>query len=305
MQIIKLRILPLYRMKLRSLVLECESVHAPSLTASILLVIHHVPETLVSLRLTSLPSITQLLLREIAGRCVNLRELELSVVQRLNTDCCWDCFEELSSSNDHSPVGGSDACSTTAGDLAVSGCSYFNLRDVFTSLLLSLDILCRVPSTSGKSETPLFRSIPVFLCRLEGAHRQPLVGERGLPTNPVHLGRFVLRPPHPCCRWPGRTSPSAPLQKIGRGGRHYPGQWGSNRLQTLHAVEMFALLGGTWTPYSQGRANGDDEASTESQESRFRSMELLVQPDEDYAATPPISVSGERQSSREVPKWNG
>jgi len=68
---------------------------------------------------------------------------------------------------------------------------------------------------------------------------------------------------------------------------------------------MFALLGGTWTSYSQGRASGDDEASTESQESRSRSMELLVQPDEleDYA-TPPRSVSGERQS-REVSKRNG
>ena len=66
---------------------------------------------------------------------------------------------------------------------------------------------------------------------------------------------------------------------------------------------MFAMLGGTRTPYSQGRADGDDEASTESQESRVRSMELLVQSDEDYA-TPPRSVSSERQS-REVPKWDG
>jgi hypothetical protein len=120
MQIIKLRILPLYRMRLEYLVLECESVPAPSLAASILLAFPHLPETLVSLRLTCLPSITPLLLKEIAGRCANLRELELSVVQRLCTDCCWVCFEESSSSNEHSPVG-SDACSATAGDLAVSG----------------------------------------------------------------------------------------------------------------------------------------------------------------------------------------
>jgi hypothetical protein len=131
MQIIKLRILPLYRMKLGSLVLKCESVPAPSLAATILLVIPHLPETLVSLRLTSLPSITQPLLKEIACRCVNLRELELSVVQRLSTDCCWVCFEEAGSSNEHSPVG-SDACSATAGDLAVSDCPYLNLRDVLT-----------------------------------------------------------------------------------------------------------------------------------------------------------------------------
>ena len=134
MQLIKLRILPLYRMKLGSLVLECESVPALSLAASILLVSPHLPDTLVSLRLTSLPSITQLVLKEIAGRCLNLRELELSVVQRLSTDCCWLCFEESSSSIEHSPVG-SDAWSATAGDLAVSDCTYFNLRDVLTSLL--------------------------------------------------------------------------------------------------------------------------------------------------------------------------
>ena len=134
MQIIKLRTLPLYRMILGSLVLECESVHAHSLAASILLVFPHLPDTLVSLRLTSLPSITQLLLKEIAGRCVNLRELELSVVQRLSTDCCWVCFEESSYSNEHSPVG-SDACTATAGDLAVGDCLCLNLRDVLTSFL--------------------------------------------------------------------------------------------------------------------------------------------------------------------------
>jgi len=120
MQIMKMRILPLYRMKPTSLVLDCESIPAFSLAASILLVFPHLPDTLVSLTLTSLPSITQLLLKEIAGRCVNLRELELSVVQRLSTDCCWVCFEELSSSIKHSPVGSADSWSATAGDLAVS-----------------------------------------------------------------------------------------------------------------------------------------------------------------------------------------
>ena len=135
MQIIKLRILPLYKMKLGSLVLECESVPALSLATNILLAFPHLPDTLVSLRLTSLPSITQLLLKEIAGRCLNLRELELSVVQRLSTDCCWVCFEESTSSNEHSPVG-SDTCSesATAGDLAVSDCPYLNIRDVLSSL---------------------------------------------------------------------------------------------------------------------------------------------------------------------------
>jgi hypothetical protein len=131
MQVVRLKTLPLHRMKLESLVLKCESVPAPSLAAGILLVFPHLPERLVSLRLTSLSSITQLLLKEIARRCVNLRELELSVVQRLSTDCCWLCFEESSSSNEHSPVG-SEADLATAGDLAVSDCHYLNLRDMLT-----------------------------------------------------------------------------------------------------------------------------------------------------------------------------
>ncbi|KAI0281098.1 hypothetical protein BGY98DRAFT_1095046 [Russula aff. rugulosa BPL654] len=117
-------------MKLESLVLKCESVPAPSLAAGILLVFPHLPERLVSLRLTSLSSITQLLLKEIAGRCVNLRELELSVVQRLSTDCCWLCFEESSSSNEHSPVG-SEADLSTAGDLAVSDCPYLVSTSIY------------------------------------------------------------------------------------------------------------------------------------------------------------------------------
>lgn len=120
MQIVEKRTLPLHKMNLASLVLECESVPTFSLATSILLVFPHLPERLVSLRLISLPCITRSLLKEISRRCANLRELELSVVQRLSTDCCWACFEELSSCIKHSPVG-SDALSATAGDLAVGG----------------------------------------------------------------------------------------------------------------------------------------------------------------------------------------
>jgi hypothetical protein len=147
------------------------------------LVFPHLPERLVSLRLTSLPCITQLLLMEISRRCANLRELELSVVQRLSTDCCWACFEELSSCIKHSPVG-SDALSTTAGDLAVSDPPQSTRR----AHAASLDVLCRVPSAPGKPETPFLRSFPVFSCRLEGTHRQPLLGKTGLPANRVHFG---------------------------------------------------------------------------------------------------------------------
>jgi hypothetical protein len=133
MQIVEKRAMPLYRMKLVSLVLACETVPESSLATSILLVFPYLPERLVSLRLTSLPCITQLLLKEIARRCVNLRELELSVVQRMSADCCWACFEELSFCIEHSPVG-SDALSATAGDLAVSGSSLLYPRHVLTSL---------------------------------------------------------------------------------------------------------------------------------------------------------------------------
>ncbi|KAI0294336.1 hypothetical protein B0F90DRAFT_1640494 [Multifurca ochricompacta] len=121
MQIIEKRSLPVSKMKLWSLELTCESVSVFSLAASILLVFPHLPvTTLVSLKLRSLPRITQLLLKEIARRCANLRELELSVIERLSTDCCWACFEESSSGVKHSPVGvdASSCDTTTARDLA-------------------------------------------------------------------------------------------------------------------------------------------------------------------------------------------
>jgi hypothetical protein len=118
MLIVEKKTLPLYKMNLESLELGCESVSAFSLAASILLVFRQVPDTLVALRLMSLPRITQLLLKEIAKQCTNLRELQLSVVERLSTGCCWTCFEESSTCIAHSPVG-SDACFGAAGDLAV------------------------------------------------------------------------------------------------------------------------------------------------------------------------------------------
>jgi hypothetical protein len=120
MQIVEKKALPVYKMKLGSLELSCESVSTFSLSASILLVLPHLPKSLVSLKITFLPHITQLLLREIAERCMNLKELELSVVERLSTDCCWACFEELGTCVVHSPVGLDPPCDT-AGNLAVGG----------------------------------------------------------------------------------------------------------------------------------------------------------------------------------------
>jgi hypothetical protein len=118
MQIVEKKVLPVHKMKLGSLELSCESVSTFSLAASVLLVFPHLPKSLVSLRITSLPHITQPLLREISRRCTNLKELELSVVERLSTDCCWSCFDESCTSVTHSPVGLGSPCDT-AGNLAV------------------------------------------------------------------------------------------------------------------------------------------------------------------------------------------
>ncbi|KAH9987517.1 hypothetical protein BJV77DRAFT_1025206, partial [Russula vinacea] len=190
MLIVEKRTLPLYNMRLESLVLDVNP---------ILLVFPHLPETLVSLRLTSLPRITQLLLMEIARRCVNLSELELSVVQRLNTDCCWACFEELSSCTQHSPVG-SDALSYTAGDLAM----------LLTAA--SIDVLCRVPSALvnlKRLSLGVFLSSPVVLKEHIDNHsltREDVSSSRALWT-------IRSLPPHARRRWPGGMSRVHPFRK--------------------------------------------------------------------------------------------
>ena len=185
MQIVEKRALPLYKMNLETLELECGSVPAISLAASTLLVFPHVPDTLVSLRLTSLPRISRLLLKEIAMRCTNLRELQLSVVERLSTDCCWACFEELSCCATHSPVG-SDTSIGAAGDLAVGDWPLLVPRNMLTVALS--DVLCWVPSASGKSEIYRHWGLPLLSSRLEGAHSQPLLGKGGLAAHRVQFG---------------------------------------------------------------------------------------------------------------------
>ncbi|KAH8991671.1 hypothetical protein EDB92DRAFT_644060 [Lactarius akahatsu] len=117
MQIIEKKALPVFKMNLVSLELACEAVSVFSLSASILLVFPLLPTTLVSLKLTSLPHITSMLLKEIARRCTSLKELELSVVEQLGIDCCWACFEESSTCVKHSPIG-FDASCDTAEELA-------------------------------------------------------------------------------------------------------------------------------------------------------------------------------------------
>lgn len=119
MQIVEKKALPVYKMNLVSLELACEAVSVFSLSASILLVFPQIPTTLVSLKLTSLPHITPMFLKEISRRCTSIKELELSVVGRLSIDCCWACFEKSSTCVKHSPIG-FDASCNTAEELAVS-----------------------------------------------------------------------------------------------------------------------------------------------------------------------------------------
>ncbi|KAI0272739.1 hypothetical protein BC834DRAFT_1000863, partial [Gloeopeniophorella convolvens] len=118
MQVVEKKALPMHKMQLQSLVLSCETVSMFSLATSVLLVVPHLPDTLTSLKLGSLPHITQSLLERISGRCKDLKELEISVIEQLSADCCWTCFEDSSSYVKHSPVGGPKAVFDTAEDLA-------------------------------------------------------------------------------------------------------------------------------------------------------------------------------------------
>jgi hypothetical protein len=246
-QIVEKKIFPLYKMKLVSLELKCESLPAFSLAASILLVFPYLPRTLVSLKLTSLPRITLLLLKEIARRCLSLRELELSVVQRLSTDCCWACFEDSSSWAEHSPVG-SDASNNTAENLAVGGCPPLGPR--ITLIVILIDVLCWLPSTTGRAEATLHRGLHLLSDDLEGTHQQPFPCERGLLRHGMHDGRLDLCASHTHNIRPGGTSPSTFTQKISREGCRYAREYWCHRVQALHAVQVCALLGGSWAPYS-------------------------------------------------------
>ncbi|KAH9074864.1 hypothetical protein EDB83DRAFT_2653849 [Lactarius deliciosus] len=146
MQIIEKKALPVYKMNLVSLELACEAVSVFSLSTSILLVFPLLPTTLVSLKLTSLPHVTSMLLKEISRRCTSLKELELSVVEQLGIDCCWACFEESSTCVKHSPIG-FDASCDTAEELATFYAKYLqplgNLQRLSIGVFLSSSIVLK------------------------------------------------------------------------------------------------------------------------------------------------------------------
>ena len=64
----------------------------------------NLPEGLTDLSLSDLPEVNPRVLDKIAQKFCNLRSLELHCTERLDTSCCWDCFEESASCIWHSPI---------------------------------------------------------------------------------------------------------------------------------------------------------------------------------------------------------
>ncbi|KAH8111049.1 hypothetical protein DFH11DRAFT_1799086 [Phellopilus nigrolimitatus] len=62
------------------------------------------PATVAELSLTDLPDISVRVLCAVAQKFRALRSLELSCTERLDTACCWSCFEESASCVWHSPI---------------------------------------------------------------------------------------------------------------------------------------------------------------------------------------------------------
>ena len=165
-------------MNLLSLELACDAVSVFSLSASILLVFPQLPTTLVSLKFTSLPYISPMFLKDISRQCKGLKELELSVVERLGIECCWACFEESSTCVKHSPTEINTSCDT-AEELAV------RKRPPVMRCIHSMpvDFLCPMPPTAGKLATSLHWYLPLLFDHPEGAYRQPFLSARGLQTH--------------------------------------------------------------------------------------------------------------------------
>ncbi|KAI0030079.1 hypothetical protein K488DRAFT_55044, partial [Vararia minispora EC-137] len=65
----------------------------------------NLPAGLETLRLARLPYITASMLRSVASHCPSLKDLELGVMERLDTTCCWTCLADSEACVAHSPVG--------------------------------------------------------------------------------------------------------------------------------------------------------------------------------------------------------
>ncbi|KAL5492439.1 hypothetical protein ACEPAI_3886 [Sanghuangporus weigelae] len=70
------------------------------------LLLENLPAEITELKLTDLPDVNMKMLYEIAQRFRALRSLEVNCAERLDSTCCWDCFEESSSCIWHSPIPG-------------------------------------------------------------------------------------------------------------------------------------------------------------------------------------------------------
>ncbi|KAL5513217.1 hypothetical protein ACEPAH_3615 [Sanghuangporus vaninii] len=66
--------------------------------------LENLPAEITELNLTDLPDVNMKMLHEIAQRFRALRSLEVNCAERLDSTCCWDCFEESSSCIWHSPI---------------------------------------------------------------------------------------------------------------------------------------------------------------------------------------------------------
>ncbi|KAH9852633.1 hypothetical protein C2E23DRAFT_778455 [Lenzites betulinus] len=141
-----------------------------------------------SLKLTYLPRIDAVLLSLISARFSSLEILELSCTERLDTLCCWLCFEESSTCTVHSPI--PDAFATVQC-LSSKFCKALeplkSLHTLFLGIFLSdADVLTRhldrcATIVIASPRTPNCYSTPPFgpnLCLLCCAEYADTVQER-------------------------------------------------------------------------------------------------------------------------------
>jgi hypothetical protein len=84
--------------------------HMANTHKTLLSLLDNLPPTLSELRLLKLSDTGLHALDEIAKKFCQLKVLELSCAERLDSDCCWLCFEESTSLVNHSPVPDMSSC---------------------------------------------------------------------------------------------------------------------------------------------------------------------------------------------------
>lgn len=117
--------------------------------------LENLPAELTELSLTDLPDVNFRVLNAIAQKFCLLQKLELDCTERLDTSCCWDCFEESASCIWHSPIPDMFA---GPEDIAVrsKSCAYMGLLTT-DYMLLYLDKLKEHSPSSFQARTPSSR----------------------------------------------------------------------------------------------------------------------------------------------------